>query len=154
EDMRSGQMRLGNDCRWLITGHDCLRIAKSPALWPGSRKWESCGGGWRLLCRLFRRDGVRLIFLWIGRGRVCIVVFPVGEECRQMIRSGFGLAIDLGDSSVRRPQRLGQPARAGEQSLGLLGHFGLLQMVDELRGGLALSLPDRLEDARLRNAAE
>ena len=63
---------------------------------------------------LFRRDGVRL-FLGIGwRWIVSTVIFEMGEECGQRIHSGFGLAIDLGDLSVRRAQRLGQPARGGE----------------------------------------
>ena len=58
---------------------------------------------------------MRLIFLGIGRRWiVSTVVFAIGEECGQRIRSAFGLAIDLGDLSVRRAQLLGQPARAGE----------------------------------------
>ena len=55
---------------------------------------------------------------------------------------------------VGRAQRLGQPARAAQQPLGLLRHVGLLEMVDQLRRRLALRLPHRFEDARLRNPAE
>ena len=56
--------------------------------------------------------------------------------------------------SVRRAQRLGQPARAVEQPFGLLRHVGLLQVVDELRRLLALRLAHRFEDAGLGDAAE
>ena len=61
------------------------------------------------------------------------------------LRAGLG---------VGQAQRLGQPARAVQQPLGLLGHVGLLQMVDELRRLLALGFAHRFEDARLRNPAE
>jgi hypothetical protein len=54
----------------------------------------------------------------------------------------------------QEPQRLGQPAGAGQQPLGLLGHVALLQMVDELRGLLALGLAHGFENARLGDAAE
>ena len=55
------------------------------------------------------------LFLGIGwRWIVSTVIFAIGEEGGQRIHSGFGLAIDLGDLSFRRAQRLGQPAHGGE----------------------------------------
>ena len=65
--------------------------------------------------------------------------------------SPVGLRAGLG---VGQAQRLGQPARALQQPLGLLGHVGLLEMVDELRRLLALGFAHRLEDASLRHPAE
>ena len=43
---------------------------------------------------------------------------------------------------------------SAQQPLGLLGHLGLLQMVDELRRLLALGFAHRLEDASLGHPAE
>ena len=69
----------------------------------------------------FRRDGVRLGFLGIGRRRITgAVVFALGQERRQSRRIGFPFAIGLGRLNVGRAQRLGHPARAGQQPLGLL----------------------------------
>src|SRR5688572_10489899 len=51
-------------------------------------------------------------------------------------------------------QRLGQPAGIREQALGLPGHVGLLEMVDQLRRHLALALAHGLENAGLGDAAE
>ena len=94
-------------------------------------------------------------FLGIGRRRITgAVVVALGEERRESVRPGLPFAIGLGRLNVGRAQRLGQPARAAQQPLGLLGHVGLLQMIDELRRLLALRLPHRFEDARLRNPAE
>ena len=53
-----------------------------------------------------------------------------------------------------RTQRLGQPTRTREQALGLPGHIRLLQVVDELYGGVALRLSYGLEDARLWDSPE
>ena len=102
----------------------------------------------------FRRKHVWLRLLGFGHRRIAGSIFPVGEEGGQSIRSGFGIVIDLGRLAVGCAQRLGQPTRAGEQSLCLLGHIGLLQVVDELSGCFALGLPHRLQHARLRDPAE
>ncbi len=105
--------------------------------------------------RSLRRDRVGLGFLGIRRRRITsAVVFVLGEERRQRIHTGFPFAMGLDRLIVGRAQRLGQPTHAVEQPLGLLGHVGLLQVIDELRRLLALRVPHRLEDARLRNAAE
>ena len=87
-----------------------------------------------------------------GSSERCRLVLLAGEEVRQGL--GFagrrvGLRLDLGQT-----QRLRQPARAVEQPLGLLGHFGLLQVVDELRRLFALGLAHGFEDASLWNPAE
>ena len=80
------------------------------------------GGRSRPAClRSFRRDGVRLGFLGIGRRRITgAVVVAIGEERRESRRTGFPFAIGLGRLNIGRAQRLGQPARAAQQPLGLL----------------------------------
>jgi len=50
--------------------------------------------------------------------------------------------------------RLGQPAGAIKKTLGLLGHFGFLQVVDQLRRRLALCVPNRRKNAGLGDTAE
>src|SRR3546814_9621600 len=55
---------------------------------------------------------------------------------------------------VGKPKLLGQPARAVEQTFGLLCHVCFLEVIDELRRLLALRLPHRFEDAGLGDAAE
>lgn len=55
---------------------------------------------------------------------------------------------------IDETQRLRQPARAIEKPLGLLGHVGLLQMVDQLSRRLTLGLAHGLQNARLGDPAE
>src|SRR5262245_57953925 len=56
--------------------------------------------------------------------------------------------------TVRKAQRLRQPAGTVEQPLGLLRHLAFLEMVQELGGMVALGLPDRFENAGLGDTAE
>src|SRR5882724_12270763 len=75
-----------------------------------------------------------------------------GQEFGQRLRcaiAGVRRRMHLGE-----PQWLREPTRILEQALGLLGHFALLEVVDELHGALALRLANRFEDPRLGDAAE
>jgi hypothetical protein len=84
---------------------------KKPGAAAGLEGWEKWGavGPPRGFGSL-RRDGGRLGVLGIGR---CLVVhtvlFAIGQERRQRIRSGFGLAIDPSDLGVRCAQGLDAP---------------------------------------------
>src|SRR5689334_9873825 len=51
--------------------------------------------------------------------------------------------------AVDETERLRQPAGAIEKTLGLFGHIGLFQMIDQLRRGFAFGFPNRLENAGL-----
>ena len=90
----------------------------------------------------------------LPRPRVA-VVFVFAKEIRQSL----GLA-NLADRRIglhpglRETQRLGQPARAIEQPLGLPRHVGFLQMLDEPRRLLALRFAHGLDNADLRNPAQ
>ena len=87
-----------------------------------------------------------------GGDGLWLLVSPTSPACPSSSErnSGSGSAA-IGDVRRRRhfgePQRLGQPTGALEQALGLLGHLALLEMVDELRGALALRLANGFEDA-------
>ena len=70
----------------------------------------------------------------------------LGQESRQGLSVSIGWIFRCGIGG-RRAQRLRQPARAREETLGLARHVRLLQMVDQLRRLLALRLADRFEDA-------
>ena len=87
---------------------------------------ESGTAGAAPLVESFGGDDVRL-FVLAGLVRFILVL---GEEF------GERLAGAIGDvrrrSGVGETQRLWEPAGAVEQSLGFLGHLGLLEMVDEL----------------------
>jgi hypothetical protein len=69
-------------------------------------------------------------------------------------RVDFGFASRHGEVTTSRPERLRQPARAGEEFLRLLGHFPLLEVADELCLTVAFCLPHGLQDARLGDPAE
>src|SRR5574337_178168 len=84
-----------------------------------------------------------------------VALFLPGEKGWQRFVPTAGLARGSGAGrSLRRAQRFGKPAGAIQQPFGLLRHFRLLQVIDELRRWLALRLAHRLEDAALRDAAE
>lgn len=80
-----------------------------------------------------------------------IPILVVGKELGQ--RSDFTILL-LRRRNVDETQRLRQPAGIIEKTLGLLGHIGLLQMVDQLRGRLTLCFPNRFEDAGFCDPAE
>lgn len=69
-------------------------------------------------------------------------------------RARFTFRLRRRRAGIVEAQRLRQPARATQETLGLFGHVGLLQMVDQLRRRLALGFPQRLQNARLSDAAD
>ena len=88
----------------------------------------------------------------LGVTRTARFLLVTGEEVGQ--RLCFAIGGVRRRSHVGETQRLGEPAGVLEQALGLLGHLGLLEMVDQLRGGLSLGLTDRFEDPALGHPAE
>ena len=92
------------------------------------------------------------IKLWPVLASRDILLLVIGEEFRQ--RSGFTFLLRRRGRDVDETERLWQPAGAFEKALGLPGHVGLLQMVDEPRRGLAFRLAHRLQDPWFGNAAE
>src|SRR3954462_3531766 len=121
---------------------------------------------------------------WVGWNRIASTgCVPGLLGCREIRRGGFGpvgLALDqkgrerhgTGLRSVRAApcpwvgqgqrrggetrgaQHLRQPACAIEQALGFARHVALLEMLDQLRRGLALGLANRVQDLRLRDPPE
>src|SRR5579859_1545389 len=81
-----------------------------------------------------------------------IPLLVVGEEFGQ--RARFTLLLRRRRREIDEAERLRQPAGAIEETLGLLGHVGLLQMVDQLRRGLAFGLPNSLKNTGLGDTAE
>ena len=89
--------------------------------------------------------------LQVQKYRNICEILIVGKELGQ--RSGFAILL-LRRRNVDETKRLRQPAGTIEKALGLFGHIGLLQMVDQLRRRLALGFPDRFEDAEFCDPAE
>ena len=76
----------------------------------------------------------------------------IGEEFGQ--RARFTLLLRRRRRDVDEAQRLRQPAGTIEKALGLLGHIGLLQMVDQLRRRLAFRFSNGLQNTGLGDPAE
>ena len=110
---------------------DGLRKRDSPARWPGFR--AEMGGG----MGAGRPRPPRMST--VTRPRPCAPALRRGRRAlglvtREEVRQRLGLAgRPVGDGrDLDETQRLRQPAGAGKQPFGLLGHVGLLEVVDEL----------------------
>ena len=116
-----------------------------------------------ILPRLLGRDDARLgrgglIFAQRAHGPHRHIVsgrrrFYAGWFGRRLVVSTHRLGRGA-EQQIGRAQWFRQPARVLKQALGFLGHLGLLEMVNQLRGALALRLADGFEDTALGDAAE
>jgi len=87
-----------------------------------------------------------------GGRRSDIPLLAIGEEFGQ--RARFTLLLRRRWRDIEQTERFRQPAGAVEKAFSFLGHIGLLQMVDQLRGRLAFCFPNRFEDSGFCDAAE
>ena len=135
-----------------VVGHVRLLKCKSPARGRAAKRdWREGRGAAGTAPRdhSFGGDQGRFVVLDCVTG----VLIVLGEEIRQ----GVVIARDLVRGRLAtfgsgKAQRLRQPARVGQQALGLLGHVAFLQMLDELGGPLACAFANRFKDARLGHA--